>query len=684
MTLSTMIGDARAANADKASTAMDGLTTIARRLQMKECGEKLQEAAQGLRSDTFRLIVVGRFKAGKSTLLNGLIGRPIKPVPALAGHNRSPLPSDYLPCTATLTAVYYADEPWVRVLKMDGGAEEWSFERYLRDSCVRADGKENSDFFGAIRGFQMGFPAALCQSGVTLIDSPGVDDDARRTQITLQALATCDAAIMVYGSRALIGQGEREFAEREVQGSGTRVFSVINVDTASQNDPRIQQFTWERLVEGEGGPPFQKQSLDEFAARGIFFVNALTAMNGKLESDDAKVSESGLAFLEEHLGQFLLRERHHQHLQKFVRLAQAHTATMVAQIAEQRAALDVDEKELRAKFEAVQPQLKAIRRRRDKLPPLFARYREECRAALEASFADMIERLDEDMEYLLSQRPLQSLDTSAERALGQFQQKKAMEEASALCAAIINEATTAWAKNPPDQPGVAQVLAPILERLLAEVEAEVDNIEKDFQAVSLEMSGWQGADGVGAGADANAGVVSQKERILATVMAGPLLGPLAILGASGGWRSTAGSAFGMLAGGLVVASFAGLAPFALPVVFVSAIAGSVFGGSHNMEARVKAKVLEVVRPQLRERPEKARPQLQAEVESTLGAFETEIMKEVLAVIEEQERKLRRMVEINKRDLKEKEQLRAGLDEMQTKISAFSQTLSDVLAAAKPG
>ena len=162
------------------------LASLASSLDMKETTARLEQTAERLASDTFQIIVAGRFKNGKSTLLNALLGRTTRPVPEL-GVGQGPMPSGELPCTATLTSIHYAERPWVRAWGFDGSSEEWSIEKYRREGTVRENESDTRDFFRKIREFEMGFPAELCQSGVTVIDSPGTDDIPERTEVTRQA-----------------------------------------------------------------------------------------------------------------------------------------------------------------------------------------------------------------------------------------------------------------------------------------------------------------------------------------------------------------------------------------------------------------------------------------------------------------------------------------------------------------
>src|SRR6185295_5878967 len=129
------------------------------------------EIKERLEADNFRLIIVGRFKNGKSTLMNALLGRTTHPVAGLAdGHG--PMATNDLPTTATLTEIKYSETPYVRKWLFDDTSEEWSFADYHRNARVRMDEEENDAFFRNIKNFEVGYPAELCQQGVIMLDSP--------------------------------------------------------------------------------------------------------------------------------------------------------------------------------------------------------------------------------------------------------------------------------------------------------------------------------------------------------------------------------------------------------------------------------------------------------------------------------------------------------------------------------
>ena len=314
----------------EADGSIRGLAEVAASLDMLETEARLSDTARQLRSDTFNLMVMGRFKNGKSTLLNALLGGTTAPVDL--GGQLGPMVVDDLPATATLTGVVYAEKPYIKVWDFDGTCEEWPLDRYLRDSTLDVDQLENVRRFQHVREFEMGFPARLCQAGVTIYDSPGLDEHDDRTKVTQDAVRRCDAVVLVYRSDVLMGQNELMNSADLVK-EGTRIFTVVNLMNARSADDRLKGFVWNRYVrDHQGGPGWSGQ---DTSSRGIYFVDAERARRARYEGDEELAVACGLADLERRLADFLLRDRHHVHLKRYATQATLLTES-IGQHIEQR------------------------------------------------------------------------------------------------------------------------------------------------------------------------------------------------------------------------------------------------------------------------------------------------------------------------------------------------------------
>ena len=257
---------------------------------------KLQQVDKGLSTDFFRIMVIGRFKTGKSTFLNALLGKSKRTIKGLK-NNGAPLPTDDLPTTATLTSIYYDENPHVRVRYSNRKeAVDWSFERYLQDAVVRADKEENEEFFRDIIEFELYFPTELGDASVVLVDSPGTDDAPERDLIAQSAAISADAVILLFRSDPLVGLSEQQYAKKMLSTGLKDPFTVVNMWDDKQPDGRFKTFAWNKIVqEILGGPKYSDQTIQDFVNRRLYFINVKNGLFGKLNDDSTLIRDSGLA-----------------------------------------------------------------------------------------------------------------------------------------------------------------------------------------------------------------------------------------------------------------------------------------------------------------------------------------------------------------------------------------------------
>jgi len=674
MGLSESLDEARQMIVQKANSAIINLTTIAnsQSLEMNEVASRLQDVREDLACDTFKLIVVGRFKTGKSSLLNALLGPPLQAQPEL--QNKGPMPVDDLPTTATLTSIEYSEQPYVRVWYTDENREPeyWSLERYLRDAVVRDDEEETKQFFENIRQFELGYPAKLCKS-VTLLDSPGTSDMPLRTKWTREAVRRCDAAIVLYRSDVLAGEDERNFA-KEVLVGGTRVFTLINLWNGKKPDERLRAFAWNRLVAGDNGG--EKYNGQDFTAHDIYFIDALKAEQGKFSGNHQLIEESGLTFFESRLAEFLLQEKFQTHIETFVRRAD-NLAVQIEEAIETRCyGLQQTAEKLAQTYETIKPKLEEVKKRKDKLSKIFDRYESQCQTELQLSFSRMINALREDLPNLLKARPLESLQGLGGTIKGHFSQKAACEEATNICESIITSHIEAWAENPSSKEGVQRTLEPILQRLYDEITEEVAKIETNLQDIRFQMTDWQ------PGINAPKSTTSLIERILCAG-AGLALGDVTLIfGGAGGLRGLLGSLGGaFVAGiGIGIAAIMG-APITFPAVVIAAIIGSLTGSMTatraGLEGRIKEKVLELAQEKLQNIPQLATENVTKEVRKTFEQLKSLIVNEVSFAIRQEEEKIQKMLEDNQRSLEDKQHLLASLMDTKQEIVTQRKVFNDI-------
>ncbi len=159
----------------------------------------IEGVAQWAASPSTHVVVCGEFKRGKSTLINSLVGQKV-------------CPEDRLPATA-VPMVLTAGSPAAEVVTVAGevGRIEPTLEAF--SSLTVGSGNDT----GHIRFVRVSLPSPLLESGVVLIDTPGVNDlSQQRTDVTYQYLPFADVAVVVLDATAPVTASETRFLREAV------------------------------------------------------------------------------------------------------------------------------------------------------------------------------------------------------------------------------------------------------------------------------------------------------------------------------------------------------------------------------------------------------------------------------------------------------------------------------------
>jgi len=662
------IKERREAAQRQAKDAITDLRTVADRLGLKEAARALEDVAAGLESETFNIMVTGRFKNGKSTFTNALMGGTTRPVNLEGAHGLMVV--DDFPATAVLSAVYYADAPSITVRKLNRTSENWTLSRYLRESTLGDSEEESKRRFEDIARFEVGFPARLCYSGVTLYDSPGLDEHETRTKIALDALKGCDTALLIYRSDSFVGEGELE-VDAMVRATGTRVFVILNLWGGRVVDEKIRARVWNKYVKGYlQGPAWAGQDLADY---DIYFVDAKAASDGRYGSDEDAFRRSGLALFEDRLLRFLIEDRLRTHLEKYTTAAVHLGDGISQQISQRRAAIAADQDRLRQAWEAEQPRLTELRSRPERLPKIVDRYRAEVVDELSSSFSQLVAGIRSDLPGHLERA---ELPTSKEKVLKVYHQKKMMGEATDEIRSFIDGRVTQWSE------GQAHAyMENTMDRLNAEISDEVAQIGRQFDSINMSLTGWNHVELGNPGA-----VIGTNERV-ASAVAGFLMGDMvgALTGGAGGWRGAAGSIAGAVGASALLVGVLGIstAGAAIPIMAVAALGGALLG-SQGIDKRVKKKALEAADETLRPLPADTSAKFRDDLKDRFEALGNAVTEAVELFINSQVRNIEAQIHLNEQDQAAKEQMLQQLKQAEAIVAQRKDALKKALTTAKQG
>lgn len=248
--------------------------------------DALKEVAPAARHEHFRMSVLGRFKTGKSTVINALLGAPYAPM-------------DMLPCTSTVVEFRYGEKK--RFFEhADGERIEREEQDFVSQAGGAADGHSDSTW-------EVQVPVEWLKPGFVLVDTPGTNEDEQRLEQANKELDRTDAAIVVVRADQVGGHDELDQIDELTDRVGIVVVVVNRIDVIKEKDrPRILAHV-RKLVLQLGVP---KERVITLSAAGA------------LEGDEEAVR--GLRALQESLSDVLTSDA------AGARLASLHTQTAAA------------------------------------------------------------------------------------------------------------------------------------------------------------------------------------------------------------------------------------------------------------------------------------------------------------------------------------------------------------------
>ncbi|MGD8278617.1 MAG: dynamin family protein [Gemmatimonadota bacterium] len=310
-------------------------------------------ALQPLESRVLRMVAVGQFKRGKSTLLNALLGEAI-------------LPSGVPPVTSVATLIRWAATPQLTVHHEDGTLRTLEYGR-LADFVV--EGRRQGSAV-PVEFVEVQYPAPLLKDGIVLVDTPGIGSTSRDvTERAYRFLPSVDVALVVLSPDPPIGESEAEYIGQLASLTPHLLFVLNKIDRVAEGEWReALSFNRNVLATATGRDP---QSID------ILPVSARMA----LEDGDTSVT-----MLREHIRRIAVRKGAEVRDELADRrLRRTGTKLRVGLEAERRA-LDLEERELDTRIEGL----------RQTVDSLAGRTERAARAVL-AAVDEIVGRAGEDM-----------------------------------------------------------------------------------------------------------------------------------------------------------------------------------------------------------------------------------------------------------------------------------------------
>lgn len=207
----------QAAPTDPVASSVADLRAIMKRLGRDDLDKRTMAAAARLKRSSTIVCVVGEFKQGKSSLINGLLGRSLLPV------------DDDL-ATSVITLLKYGEEPSAVIRRREAG--ELRQEAIAPDSLVDwASERGNPRNSKGVERVEVAVPAKVLQQGLVLVDTPGMGGlGAGHAAATQAFLPFADGLILVSDASGELTAPEIDFMRSAAGLCPTVMFVQTKID----------------------------------------------------------------------------------------------------------------------------------------------------------------------------------------------------------------------------------------------------------------------------------------------------------------------------------------------------------------------------------------------------------------------------------------------------------------------
>ena len=342
-------------------TDLKKLREFSERLNLEGNTGAIDEILERLAGDTFSVAIVGEFKRGKSTVINALLGKSILPV-------------DVLPTTATLNRITYSVTPFVKIEYKDGREEQIEIDQL--ENYVTKLTRESEEVARTVREAVVYYPINYCKNGVTIIDTPGLNDDAAMTEVTMSVLPQIDAALMVIMAQAPFSESERDFLESKIITSdlGRVLFVVTGIDLLDEEDvdrvldsirTRIQEHVLKKAEDTFGADSKEYETYRQKLGNiQLYGLSAKQALKAKTKGDPELLERSCFPAFENALEKFLSEDRGAVTLSAPVSRIKTSSLEIVKAIQLRQSSLEMAAEEFEEKYTEALQEIERIREER--------------------------------------------------------------------------------------------------------------------------------------------------------------------------------------------------------------------------------------------------------------------------------------------------------------------------------
>lgn len=629
--------------------------------------KELSELSEKTKNDTFKIMVTGTFKNGKSTFINALLGEEI-------------LPAYALPCTAVINEVKYGTEKkailYFRNPLPDPLPEKLAqkavrhMDKYkgraippldipyneIEDYVVIPMGADEKQMKlqSPYEKVELFYPLELLKNGVEIIDSPGLNEDETRTRVTMDYLGKVDAILYVLNASAICAGDEMKFVQNDLRGNQfDSVFFVVNRfdQISSREQPQIRQYAEIKLKEYYSNPE-------------LFCISALNALDGRLDHNEKLLEKSGILPLEKRLTDFLTKEKGRAKLvspAKSVRQILSREALEMV-IPRKRTLLETSLTAVKARYDSIKPRVDlAVKEKEQK--------EREMETKIERTGRKFERLAKSHINDMMNSIPAWVEEFSPATSLGFLPTRKKTEQAVMEISDYIQEKLSDvqndWKR---------EVLAPEIEdeakSIFDAAEKDFSKIYDDIDSINVELTGK----------DYNANSVPFWQRV-AGVAGGLVLGDIGLAvsgGVNGVGKEFAKTLAFEIGAGFVLGLLNLFNPITLIGVIVAAFLFNIGRGSSRAMETLKSQISEQAVKNISEKAEHQARELADGIMDKLNEIKDQIADSVSKELSDLENQVKAIIEEKEKGELNVKMIKESLAESEKKIYALNAKLDKLI------
>lgn len=364
------------------NTELDGLAVLAENASVpKAVTEQIEELKQNASSEDFKVLVIGEFSSGKSTMVNALLGEPL-------------LPERATTATAIITEIRYGEEKRAVLYPKEdefGNCGE-PFEVPIEDirdylligKNINLDidrrpetiANDNSSVSGEViispyKKMEIFWPLDILKDGVQIVDSPGLNDPSCYGLVANEYLSKVHAIIyLMNGLKAGAKTDFDEIEELRKRCFTTPIFVITRYDNIvddaeEQYDPEAAIREYRDSITSilkSHTDLYSQEYRDKLGGNGIFFVSSKQAKQAKkaIPMNEELYVRSGYSEFERYLSDYLVKCKGEDRMKSLQTRFNSIAEDCVKMMSEQLRAADTPLDEFNKKIADVQTKLRLV------------------------------------------------------------------------------------------------------------------------------------------------------------------------------------------------------------------------------------------------------------------------------------------------------------------------------------